>query len=503
MGRHPHGRVPAEGSVGLASTNQIAGGHVLSAGRVPDPDDVAPCETRGMGTRRTSSVGELPEDPVGLAAAELVGSVLWNAKVELHYDPAGDGPPSPPGGDTALRASRAVLDGWCTTMVVHLDDQVAGLLAPGGGAPHGPLASIPEAALRACATFAGVASHPSGTLNPAVRRALRDAVVVELLSQQGRAGTAEPAWLLAEILEYLIELSGTRVESHSLTHGVVITDAIQDVPRLSVPYPGGLRGAKRSPLLFDGQRSVLVVDRQGRARTELQRHRLDRLLPDSVRWGVADTTFVDSGSLVALATQRLGGIGFFLREDRSIWTFVDGAPLVIRRGEHWTAFPLWLAAAIRDAIGGGRAVDLVVQAALMISVQPSGAILGIVDGAADVEGTVEAKDRFDLRDQVDPEAMRPETKLHHLIDAGDMDPQTLARLAALDGATIVDRDGRLLAYGAIVTSGDSQHEGARTAAARTLSMTSLAVLKVSEDGEISVFRDGVVVGTLLRSGSSS
>ena len=34
-------------------------------------------------------------------------------------------------------------------------------------------------------------------------------------------------------------------------------------------------------------------------------------------------------------------------------------------------------------------------------------------------------------------------------------------------------------------------------------MTSLAVLKVSEDGEISVFRDGVVVGTLLRSGSSS
>nr|MDQ3385726.1 hypothetical protein [Actinomycetota bacterium] len=106
-----------------------------------------------MGTRRTSSVGKLPEDPVGLAAAELVSSVLWNAKVELHYDPAGAGPPAPPAGDAALRASRVLLDGWCTTMVVHLDDQIAGLLTPGGGAPPGPLASIPEAALRACATF--------------------------------------------------------------------------------------------------------------------------------------------------------------------------------------------------------------------------------------------------------------------------------------------------------------------------------------------------------------
>lgn len=458
-----------------------------------------------MGVRRTSSTGAVPDDPVGVAVAELVAGVLWKAKVDLHYDPVHLLPPSPPGPtETALQASRVVLDGWCTTMVVHLDERVSDLLQPGGEGPPKPLAAIPEAALLACATFAGVATHDrTGTLSPSVRRALRDTVIVELLSQQGREGTPEPAWLLAEVLDYLIELSGTRVESHSVTHGVVITDALEDVPRLAVPYPGGLRGAKRSPLLFDGQRSALVVDRQGRARTELQRHRLDRLLPGAVRWGVDETTFVDSGSLVALATRRLGGIGFFLREDRSIWTFVDGTPLVIRRGEHWTAFPLWLAAAIGDAIGGGRAVDLVVQAALMISVQPSGAILGIVEEPGDLDGTVEPKDRFDLRDQVDPEAMRPETKLHHLIDAGDMDAQTLARLAALDGATIVDRDGQLLAYGAIVTSSDSQHEGARTAAARTLSMTSLAVLKVSEDGEITVFRDGVVVGTLLRSGSSA
>jgi DNA integrity scanning protein DisA with diadenylate cyclase activity len=93
--------------------------------------------------------------------------------------------------------------------------------------------------------------------------------------------------------------------------------------------------------------------------------------------------------------------------------------------------------------------------------------------------------------------MRPETRLHHLIDAEDLDAQTLARLAGLDGATIVDRDANLLSYGAIVTSSDSQHEGARTAAAKTLSQTADVVLTVSQDGDITVFHAGAVAATLL------
>jgi DNA integrity scanning protein DisA with diadenylate cyclase activity len=102
-----------------------------------------------------------------------------------------------------------------------------------------------------------------------------------------------------------------------------------------------------------------------------------------------------------------------------------------------------------------------------------------------------------LRNDFDPAAMRIETRLHHLIDADDLDERTLVRLATLDGATILDREGHLLAYGAIVTSTDSQHEGARTAAAGTLSKTADVVLNVSVDGDITIFRDGVAVTTLL------
>ncbi len=300
-----------------------------------------------------------------------------------------------------------------------------------------------------------------------------------------------------ETIQFLIELSGSRVESHELTHGVVVADVLVDEPRLKFRYPDDIRAAKRAPLLFDGQRAVLVVDLDGRARTELQRHRFQRLAPGARIEEAGNDDSLESGSLVAEATAALGGVGFYVRADRSIWTFADGVPLLVRSAEHWTAFPLELTASIENMIGGGPAAALLARAAFMISAQPGGAILAVVEHPADVDGTVSPKDRFDLRDDIDPTAMRPETRLHHLIDADDLDEHTLVRLATLDGATVLDRKGSLVAYGAIVNSADSQHEGARTAAARTLSETALVVLKVSVDGDITIFRGGRALTTLL------
>jgi DNA integrity scanning protein DisA with diadenylate cyclase activity len=148
-------------------------------------------------------------------------------------------------------------------------------------------------------------------------------------------------------------------------------------------------------------------------------------------------------------------------------------------------------------IGGGPAAEIVARAAYMISGRPQGAILAIVEDPSQIGGVVSPKDRYDLRNEIDPDAMRPETRLHHLIDTVDLDEHTVARLAALDGATVLDRAARLIAYGAIVTTADSEHEGARTAAARTLSHSALVVLKVSVDGDITIFSNGTAVTTLL------
>ena len=75
----------------------------------------------------------------------------------------------------------------------------------------------------------------------------------------------------------------------------------------------------------------------------------------------------------------------------------------------------------------------------------------------------------------------------------DLDPNVLAALAALDGAIVMDRAGRLLAAGAILRHPPTAEledsgvvEGARTTAALAASRFG-PVLKVSEDGIITFF----------------
>ena len=448
---------------------------------------------------RTSTAEEVPSDPVGEAIAEGLTDVLTSS-VELAYAPAGAAaPPVSPAAGTAF-ATGPGPPGWQVSYIVRLGDRLSRLISPGDRSSLTELLdALPSAAVQAGAQLrSGDAGGGYSAVGSALRRAIRDMVAAEILARYMRTRLRDDVLseLISATIEFLIELSGTRVESHNLTHGVIVADVLEGPPRLQFAYPDDIRAAKRAPLLFDGQRSVLVVDPEGRARTELQRHRLERLA-DGAEPVLNDDDSIESGSLVAEATSVLGGIGFFLRADRSIWTFVDGHPLLVRRGEHWTAFPLELTASIESMIGCTPVAALVAQAAFMISAQPRGAILAIVDDAALLDGVVSLKDRYDLRNDVDHAAMRPETRLHHLIDAEDLDEQTLVRLATLDGATVLDRRGRLVAYGAIVASADSQHEGARTAAAKTLSNTAEVVLKVSVDGDITIFRSGQMVTTLL------
>jgi hypothetical protein len=459
----------------------------------------------GFGTTARATVGEPPRDPLGAAVAAALADVLYNASVELTYAPEGAPAPAPEPAVGTASATGAGPPGWQVAVTVRLGERRTRIVDSGDGTWLAELLqALPGAGLRAVDPLRS-ADLGRAPVEPAVRRAVRDMVAAEVLDDYLRTRLARDVRpdLVGETIEFLIELSGTRVESHDLSHGVIVTDALEPGPRIRLNYPRDVRAAKRAPLLFDGQRSVLLVDPEGLARTELQRHRFARLAPAAEPRPAGRGDRWDSGALVADATRALGGLGFFVRADRSIWTFVDGQPLLVRRGERWTAFPLELTSAIANMIGGGEVAALVARAAFIISAQPQGAILAIVDDPGRLDGVVSPKDRYDLRHEIDPRAMRPETRLHHLIDATDLDDETLVRLAALDGATVVDRDGNLIAYGAIVTSSDSQHEGARTAAAKTLSFTALVVLKVSVDGDITVFREGRAVSTLLGTGAGA
>lgn len=70
-----------------------------------------------------------------------------------------------------------------------------------------------------------------------------------------------------------------------------------------------------------------------------------------------------------------------------------------------------------------------------------------------------------------------------------IDRRVIADLAGLDGALVVDRSGKVLAFGAMTKSAHSSQQGARTRAAIGASREGV-VIKVSSDGNIDFVRDG-------------
>jgi DNA integrity scanning protein DisA with diadenylate cyclase activity len=125
---------------------------------------------------------------------------------------------------------------------------------------------------------------------------------------------------------------------------------------------------------------------------------------------------------------------------------------------------------------------------LRLSMQGHGAILAICTDRDALVAVTETKDRASDTAEPTGDVDDDLTRLLHLPDV--VTAAGLVRLARLDGATIVGPDGAVLAYGAIVRTTGSQGEGARTAAARTLSTAVDVAISISHDGPVTVYRNG-------------
>jgi hypothetical protein len=336
---------------------------------------------------------------------------------------------------------------------------------------------------------------------------LHDVVVAEILAEQvtEMSGVDVPiddvAHVMSDVLTYLDRLALSRVEGRALTHGVIVAagDLSSLGPGSGLRYPGPLEELKRTPLLFDGVRSVLMIDSRGEILREVTRGTISEVRPDLTRQRPFEEFLGDAGALVAAAARAFDGIGLFLRADQTIWVFKHGSPFMIRRGGRWKAIPLAsLTNGIAELAGSPDVGALLARAAVAASLEGHGAIIAVVDDASDIEHLIEARDRFDLAYSDTPSGDdAPERHVHRLIRASVSNPGALTRLAGIDGATVLDTSGNLLAYGAIVESPGSAGEGARSAAARGLSQFARIVLKVSEDGPITVFLDGHEAGAVL------
>lgn len=453
--------------------------------------------TSEAGSRHT---GGHSQDPLGEAVAAFLSDLLNGTEVTVHTDTL----VTAAAGNTLLPPEPVVgADGRVRQFSVHSRSDTA---APDRPSPFPrELDDLPGAALRALGRMTSTRDSAQ-EIQPSLARALHDVVVVEVLADRliRRLGDGTDRDAVVEVvaatLDYAIELAATRVEGRSVTHGVVLCADLhgREAVRPRVAYPGRLPTRKRTPLLFDGTEAVLAVTADGAVVGELRRSSLPPL-EGRRDLGDFDALLGIDGSLTAASSAAFRGVSVNLRSDRSIWIFDDGEPLFIRRTHRWKSIAARAFAETIATLGRmpGTAAGVLSESVLRASIQGTGALFAVASDSEGLDDLIAPKDMV----SAGPTASSHRTvddDLHTLLRGAQLrTPSGLARLARLDGATVLSRTGELLAYGAIVRSADSRGEGARTAAARTLSLRTNVAISVSQDGPVTVFHHGEVVLELL------
>jgi len=249
--------------------------------------------------------------------------------------------------------------------------------------------------------------------------------------------------------------------------------------------------------LADGVRTVFLADAGGQLLDIIDIDRWSRqLCPDTI----VDVPGATAYQAHARATLEQRSVCVVLSPSRDIKVFAEGAEVFSFHSAAWhlldlrAKYELWA-----DAVGNPSLALRLFQLALDLADAREGALFAVLrDPAEAVPQLVAPADRLDIPFQTDLPGSGTVSRREvlHLLEGRtvtDLDLSVLSTLASLDGAIVVDREGRLLAAGAILRHPPSERlenggivEGARTTAAMAAGKFG-PVLKVSEDGEITFF----------------
>jgi hypothetical protein len=315
---------------------------------------------------------------------------------------------------------------------------------------------------------------------------------------------------VAEVLEILRTAALSTYENQPISTGVMLLEGDEDpvaaYPRSERAWPhytGALTSIKSFFRLADGVRTVFLVAGDGRL--------LD--IVDVQTWAQqlqcpSELVVPCSRAYTAHACATIGNrnVCVVLSPGREIKLFADGAQMFTFRNADWhlldidAKYRMW-----QTAVGHTALARKLFQSALDLADKREGALFVVLrhplESLAELVGTGDRLDMELLGEQLDPATPSKRHLLHVLAGRTvlDLDASLLDVLATLDGAMVTNRDGHLLAVGAILRhppatfpgSDEGVTEGARTTAAMAASGYG-PVLKVSEDGEITFFDNGRV-----------
>jgi hypothetical protein len=308
---------------------------------------------------------------------------------------------------------------------------------------------------------------------------------------------------IADAIELLRTSSMSTYENRRISTGVLLFGSMPEpchepplTPDRALQYSHQLTTIRSFHRLCDGLRTVALVDQDGLL-AELVDIRewanpyreMPLAVPPTARY--ADH---------ARATLCGGHVCLILTPNGEIRIYSDGVPIFRFIDGKWRLvdarhrYELW-----KKAIGNGQLAERLFSVALNMVEGRRGALFVVLDKAGSAQALVSQADLLDhLNSDGLEQGITSKDQLHYLLrDRSLLDvPETvLENIARIDGAVVMCGDGNLLAFGAILHHQSSEEalnrtiEGGRTTAALTASRYG-TVLKISEDGLMSMYRDG-------------
>jgi hypothetical protein len=310
---------------------------------------------------------------------------------------------------------------------------------------------------------------------------------------------------IASIIEMLRGAALSTYENRPISTGMLLLGGDFDPCRPALPTAPKRLPVKMQALtsirsfyrLADGVRSVFLADVAGHLLDIIDIDRWARqLCPDNI----LDVPGASAYQAHARATLEQRSVCVVLSPSRDIKVFAEGAEVFSFHSAAWhlldlkAKYELWA-----EAVGNAALALRLFQLALDLADAREGALFAVLRDPVDaVPQLVAPADRLDVpfRTDLPGSGTVSRREVLHLLEnrtVTELDLSVLSTLASLDGAIVVDREGRLFAAGAILRHPPSHEleigglfEGARTTAAMTASRFG-PVLKVSEDGEITFY----------------
>jgi hypothetical protein len=299
--------------------------------------------------------------------------------------------------------------------------------------------------------------------------------------------------VVADAISVLRQSSLITYENRRISTGVILIGAagdpyhaIPELPQGALPYTSALVSIKSFHRLCDGLNTVFLVDRKGMLLELVDVEQFaqacceaDLPAPSAARYLPHSLATLNGGHLCLVLTPN-GEIKVF-GGGVQIFHFLEGRWRLTDAVEKYHEF--------RRSVGDVRLAKRLFTVALNLAESRRGGLFVVLDDRR-AAGHLLAPG-----DLLEDTLAEGKSQIHYLLCRKrvlELEPSVLQSIARVDGGIVMDREGCLLAFGAILRSGGEPkvaEDGGRTTAAVHASCHGLA-LKISEDGIVSFYRAG-------------